>query len=118
MDGFTVVPAFPTVAWLKYNLPWTYSSLAKYDVCPIPIPPVTTNAPEVEDVDAVELFIFAVPFTFIFSDIPTPPNTVNAPEEKPVDDVDADTVNADENVFAPAIVCARVVIKPVEAAPA
>ena len=41
IEGITVVPAFPTVAWLKYNLPWTYSSLAKYDVCPIPIPPVT-----------------------------------------------------------------------------
>ena len=31
--------------------------------------------------DAVELFIFAVPFILMLSDIPTPPNTVNAPEE-------------------------------------
>ncbi len=85
---------------------------------PIPTPPVTTNAPVDVEPDAVELLILAVPFTFIFSDIPTPPNTVNAPEEKPVDDVEAETVNADENVFAPAIVCARVVIRPVEAAPA
>ena len=29
IDGITVVPATPNVAWLKYNSPWTYASLPK-----------------------------------------------------------------------------------------
>ena len=66
----------------------------------------------------MELFILPVPFTLRFPDIPTPPKASKEPDENSVEAVVLETIKADEKVFAPAIVCAFVVIKPVEAAPA
>jgi hypothetical protein len=51
-------------------------------------------------------------------DIPTPPVTIRAPEVDEVEVVEAVTDNADENVFAPAIVWLCVVIIPEEPEPA
>ena len=56
-EGWTVVPADPITAWENESLPvWEFpilTSVAKYDVPPIPIPPVTTNVPNVEPVELV-----------------------------------------------------------------
>ena len=50
--------------------------------------------------------------------IPTPPVTINAPDEVDVEFVESEIFKAEENVFAPAIVCVKLVTKPVLPDPA
>ena len=71
-------------------------------------------------VTVVEFIVVNVPLTvrlpwiFTLPPIPTPPVTTNAPELYVVESVVSETITFDEKVFAPAIVCACVEIKPVD----
>ena len=46
---------------------------------PIPTPPVTTKAPDVDEIEAVVFVILTVPPIFAFPVIPKPPTTTNDP---------------------------------------
>ena len=74
--------AFPPVT-VEVPMP-TFPVLATIKLPPTPTPPATTNAPVVDDVDAllentVKLLIQPAVATYRLPPIPAPPNTCNAP---------------------------------------
>ena len=58
------------------------TEVAVYKLPPIPTPPVTTNAPEVVDVEVVLFVIDAVPPINAFPVTPRPPETTNTAFEE------------------------------------